>query len=179
MACRPRRVAPASSTPRSRVGTAVGLHRVAGAASRHTSGPLRCQQLFCDDLDQPLQVLWIHGRPSSLRIFIRRLMYRASVIAVPSHRSTMRMAASVPGTSGRSEREDVGTVVLSRVSRGRLIEAHRGANAADLVGGDGGADASAVNHDSGVSLLPRDRQRRRLRRYRDSRPAQRRRCRRR
>ena len=54
--------------------TAIGLHRVTAAMGRRSSRPLRCQQLFRDDLDQPLQILWVHGRPSSLRIFISRLM---------------------------------------------------------------------------------------------------------
>jgi hypothetical protein len=45
--------------------------------------------------------------------------------------------------------------VLARIPRERLVGAHRGARAGDLVGRDGGADSGAVNHDSGVDFLAR------------------------
>ena len=83
----------------------------------------------------------------------------------------MRIAASGPAQQRRSQRHDVGAVVLARVARDRLVGAHRGADAAHLVGGDRRADAGAVDHDAGVRLAARDRSRHRGRRCPGSPPA--------
>ena len=57
------------------------------------------------------------------------------------------------------ERQHVGAVVLARVARDRFVGAHRGADAADLVGGDRRSDAGAVDDDAGVRLAARHRPR--------------------
>ena len=62
----------------------------------------------------------------------------------------------MPGSSDGAEREDVGTVVLARVARGRLVQAHGRPNAPDLVGGDGRTDARAVDDDACVGFLTRN-----------------------
>ena len=60
---------------------AVGLHRVTTAA-RGNAQALGREQFLRDDLDESLQILWIHGRSSNRRILTSRLMYRASRIGV-------------------------------------------------------------------------------------------------
>ena len=66
-------------------------------------------------------------------------------------RATCRRCGSprpVPGSSVDAERHHVGAVVLARIPRDRFVRAHRGPDAADLVGRDRRPDAGAVDDDA-------------------------------
>src|SRR5438094_6951521 len=56
-----------------------------------------------------------------------------------------------------AERENVGVIVLPAVARQRLVVGRRGEDAGDFVGGHGGADAGAVDHDAELHRAGGDR----------------------
>ncbi len=66
----------------------------------------------------------------------------------------MALASSTRNQRG-AERQHVGAVVLARIARQRLVGAHGGSRAGDLVRGDRRAEAGAVDHDRRIHLFAR------------------------
>ena len=164
----------AAKPVRAAVATAPQWHAHCDGGRRRALGR---HHLFGDDLDEPLEIVWIQHVFDQPRRPGRRIsasdLQQAPNISRFGHR---RAEPDVDqpdrglgvGQQRRSERHHVGAVVLARVPGDRLVGEHRGADAADLVRGDGRSDARAVDDDPGVRL-PRATARDARRRRRDSR----------
>src|SRR5215510_3668098 len=159
-ACSPSRVAPASTTPRSRSGqhsyrTAwhaqrSGTGRAPAAASSSTTISIRRWTSWgCigagASAPPVLQIANLRQPPD-----VPRLAHRAVDECVNDRKGLL------DGEQGRAEGQDVGAIVLPRVARERRVEAHRGADTADLVRRNARTQTRAVDDDADVGLAARD-----------------------
>ena len=158
-------------TPCSRVGQQSSAHRVARAARRRPprSRPCTSSATIAISRARSTERASIRTRPPAAGSSAA-----AGGSAARASASTARCRRSRVASAGcserRAERQHVGAVVLARVARERRRRAHRGADAAHLVGGDRRAQAGAVDDDAGVGLAARHGARHRRRRCPDSPP---------